>query len=494
MATSSAQSEYQFVIDFVSDGLKEMLSLVGDVDESLKLFEKSEYNTEKANEKLNDSLKDTDKILKNTNDKLDDAKKKLNNNTDSALNNANANNKVEGSLNGIFKKLISIGAIYSLAHKAMDFYNEGLQMDELAKKTGVLRDELQNIAQAGKVFNISTETTASSITKAQEYYKKTFGVSTTGENAYEAISKKMQGMSARQQYEFGASIGLDEGTIALLSQGVESYKEQLKEASNYKLFDEDDLNKMREYRQNIGQLRLGFNQFYAIMARALLPAVNAILKPIGQFFKFLSNHEGLVKSIALYAGLAGVLIGLPKIIGLITTAWKLLNTTFLGSPIGWVVAGITALFLIINDFINFLQGNNSVIEKVLKSWGVDVEKVRKTFNTFFNDVAKNVLKFIERFKQVLDLIERVRRAQFKLDDTANNNNNLNTLPAGSRLYSTPQDRPVNQSTFNDRPSNYSRTTNNNKNVNIATVNIQTQNMTPADIKRTISSIDNGIAG
>ena len=93
---------------------------------------------------------------------------------------------------------------------------------------------------------------------------------------------------------------------------------------------------------------------------------------------------------------------------------------------------------------------------------------------------------------MLDLIERVRRAQFKLDDTANNNNNLNTLPAGSRLYSTPQDRPVNQSTFNDRPSNYSRTTNNNKNVNIATVNIQTQNMTPADIKRTISSIDNGI--
>ena len=56
-----------------------------------------------------------------------------------------------------------------------------------------------------------------------------------------------------------------------------------------------------------------------------------------------------------------------------------------------IVAVVALIFLVIDDFINFMKGNDSVIGEVFKKMGVDTEEVRDTIKNAWNTVV-NFLK------------------------------------------------------------------------------------------------------
>lgn len=108
----------------------------------------------------------------------------------------------------------------------------------------------------------------------------------------------------------------------------------------------------------------------------------------------LGGTEKLLRLIAIVAGTIGALYvirSMDKITGFLSAVGKKLS--FINAKNLMLVAGIVLLALLVEDFINFMQGNNSVIGTLLENAGVDVDKFRE-----------NVIKIWENIKTVLGAV------------------------------------------------------------------------------------------
>lgn len=506
-----ADNKTQFIIEFLSESIEKTKD---------KLQE-----TNKELDKTQDTAQETEQEVKKLNDTFDDTSQKTEKVTKKVKNSKIAFKSFQSQIQSCIVKLVSIGAVMATVRKSLQLYDEGLAMDTLAKKTGILREELERLSQVGKTFGISTETTATSIEKAQQYYKARTGKSGTADEAYSAIAQKMQGMTAKQQFEFGASIGLDEGTILLLGQGVEKYNQQMEMASNYKLWTDDDLKNLREYRQNMGQLHLGVAQISNIIARSLLPILNAILKPINAVFRFLSKHEGIVKIVGLFIGLAGAIKLVTGALALARGAMTAVSVAATANPIGLIImaiaAAVTALIVILNDLINFIQGNDSVIGTVLSKMGVDVDKLRQNILNFIDSAKNGFNEFIKKikdvggwFKWLFNLIKPLLNnpliggllglggAGLALMNGKNKINEVNSNPitaTGNAIASIGEEEKkkglfekIKENFTNNNISNDNSTsTNSNKAISIQNLEIKT-GANAEDIQKVLLNLDNGI--
>lgn len=94
--------------------------------------------------------------------------------------------------------------------------------------------------------------------------------------------------------------------------------------------------------------------------------------------------ENVIKFIGIAAGVAIAAFQGKKILSFLKTLTSLLQGTNL--KILAIIAVITAIALLVEDFINFMQGNNSVIGEALKKMGYDVDEVRDRIITAWNKV------------------------------------------------------------------------------------------------------------
>lgn len=120
-----------------------------------------------------------------------------------------------------------------------------------------------------------------------------------------------------------------------------------------------------------------------------------VLKKVQTFTERAADKLGgmgnLIKLVAATAGIIYTAIKADAIMKFLDNAVKALKAIKL-STLSSVLAFI-GLFLLIEDFIAFLQGKDSVIGKVLQSIGVDTDKVRESFK-WLGDMAANAVKWI----------------------------------------------------------------------------------------------------
>ncbi|MBR3972996.1 MAG: tape measure protein [Oscillospiraceae bacterium] len=90
----------------------------------------------------------------------------------------------------------------------------------------------------------------------------------------------------------------------------------------------------------------------------------------------LGGMQNLMRLIAIVAGAIFLAMNFSKIMSGLQSIGKLLTA------INWKMLGIIAVIilvaLLVDDFINFLMGNNSVLGTLLEQAGIDVEAVRET--------------------------------------------------------------------------------------------------------------------
>ena len=111
-----------------------------------------------------------------------------------------------------------------------------------------------------------------------------------------------------------------------------------------------------------------------------------------------------------------VLGGLPGILGAVLTAWKLLNLSFMATPIGAIITGITALIaglaLLWEDFQVWREGGESFF-----NWRPLVDGVKTVINWVKNlyallDDSGIIDYFINSFKGALNVVLGVIGAIF----------------------------------------------------------------------------------
>ena len=379
----------------------------------------------------------------------------------------------------------------------------------------------------------------------QAAFKYGVGISSDPEKMLENVAKRMETMrSDAAKWDLANTLGIDEATTRLLMQGQKAYNEELKKAEKYKLYTKEDIERMRQYRQLSLDLRMSLDGIVGSIARMLLPAIISVTKVVRNIVDFAKEHEGGIKLIAIFASITIALLAARQAILLYGKALKWLNdggvktiATFLKNPfILWAV-GLTLLIALIQDFIVFMQGGESIIGKILEKMGVDTDKLRENIKNFFNNIKEWIKQALEwltnlggKFKELADTIkslfntpdqdidivkkvdlnnlnpeqrarlEEIQKVQANPFDTikkgkniinAYNENPLNAMPQGAQsfYYSTESRNMTSNKNAKSITNSNSRTT------NIGQMNVNVQANNPKefmDKTSQLASMDNGI--
>lgn len=133
---------------------------------------------------------------------------------------------------------------------------------------------------------------------------------------------------------------------------------------------------------------------------ANLPKIQAGLEKFINFifkaFDAVTTLGGRIWSILtrvydFFAKLHDATNGWSTIILGVVAAWKLLNLSFLATPLGFILTGLTALLALYDDFKTFEEGGKSLF-----NWGPAIP--------FINAVTHGVEKAIEVFRGLLDVV------------------------------------------------------------------------------------------
>lgn len=130
------------------------------------------------------------------------------------------------------------------------------------------------------------------------------------------------------------------------------------------------------------------------------------LEKVGRFIekivKKLGGVESVLKLLTLIGGALFVALNAGKVLGFLKDVMKLLSGINLTTLL--IVGVIVALALIVEDFINFMQGNDSVIGELFKKAGIDAEEVRKKILAAWENIKTFLLGVWEFIKTAAGIV------------------------------------------------------------------------------------------
>lgn len=274
--------------------------------------------------------------------------------------------------NKIIKALAPIVGLAALVNRTMNFASSAEEMSYLAQNTGLAVEKFQALALAAENYGGSAEGIAGSLQGLNanlqnmrfgkggggvEEAALTYGINLYGENGLATadellmnVAKRFESLNSVQQVDLGQRLGLDEGTIRLLQTGVANVQKELERGQKYSLFNKEDVENSRKFQRTLRDIKLGFAQIFGILARALLPAFTWLGDKTRTFMEYLLKHGDLVK--AFFTSLS-VVMGLLAI-----------KTTLALWPILAIIAACAAVAVIVEDFVAWLDGRDSLFGKL----------------------------------------------------------------------------------------------------------------------------------
>jgi len=282
------------------------------------------------------------------------------------------------------------------------------QMGDLADRTGKTVTEIERLGYAALLTGSSQQTlnaslenfsrvqgeAATGIGRGAKFFekyglsaKKTNGEMKTTTEMFSEISAYIKDMSRQEQMSVIQRLGLDPTMIGMLTQDISALTAEYDALYGSIGYNSDDAAKSAaEFMDAQDRMRFTFDtlrkslavQFMPQITRAMeslrkglisnLPKIIAVVKPIlggilsitGAMFQLGGRVAEIIGSIdkKILAGIAIVLLW-RNAITLVTKAWAILNSTFLMSPLGIVLALSAAILLLYDDFKVWQEGGES---------------------------------------------------------------------------------------------------------------------------------------
>ena len=207
------------------------------------------------------------------------------------------------------------------------------------------------------------------------------------------ISDKMQEMSKEEALGFGASLGLDSGTIMLLQQGRDAVSDLIRKQKELGVYTKEDARITAEFNDAVADSKQAFMSFASIMFRMVTPALKGVVDSFTGFVSFLRQHEVAVQ--AFFTMLAGVItyMLIPAFAQLAKTLWR--------SPLTWLIAGIALLAIVIEDFYGWANGKESLFQELWESIFEGPEG-REDALAFIEDFKKSIEELTQALKDLTD--------------------------------------------------------------------------------------------
>lgn len=135
----------------------------------------------------------------------------------------------------------------------------------------------------------------------------------------------------------------------------------------------------------------GFNQVMGVL--------NKVRNGVVWLSEKLGGAENLMKLVALAAGAILTAMNFGKITSGLSSILKLISSIKLSTVA--LVAAIILVALLVEDFINFMQGNDSLLGAMLQKVGVDCDALREKIRNTWDNIKKVFQSFAEAVKGII---------------------------------------------------------------------------------------------
>jgi hypothetical protein len=305
--------------------------------------------------------------------------------------------------NKIIKALAPIVGLAALVNRTMNFTSSAEEMSYLAQNTGMAVEKFQALAIAAENYGGSAEGIAGSLqglnTNLQnmkfgkggggvEEAALTYGINLYGENGLATadellmnVAKRFETLNQTQQIDLGQRLGLDEGTIRLLQTGVANVQKELERGRKYSLFSEEDVENSRKFERTMRDIKLGLAQIFGVVARSLLPTFIWLGDKIKSIVDAVKDHSGFILGFLAAVSAALTVLAIKSVLAF---------APFIAGAA--LIVGIATLIgLLIDDIVNFWQGNESLI-------GAFVDAVKVVFGALWDFLKEGFNSVLEWFK------------------------------------------------------------------------------------------------
>lgn len=208
----------------------------------------------------------------------------------------------------------------------------------------------------------------------------------------------------------GAMIKSYFGDVAEVARLTGAYSSKLEEWRKKRAMlarvNKEDIQLYIKGREAVTKFQIVMSDLSATFMRKLSPAFKWAIEKLNQFSDWIDrNQDNIIRFATVLAAV---------ISGVLTPAFAKLALAILANPITWIVAGITALALVIDDLITYLQGGESIIghywdplingAKVVHEWALKLWETFKQTAVFdnlvntFNAVKDTALEVFDYIK------------------------------------------------------------------------------------------------
>ena len=287
-----------------------------------------------------DKVKEDVKSLKEDTDKLSESNKTLKEGFESLIN--------------VIAPLV---AGYAGLHGLMNFAEENNQLWMMSQLTDVSARALSELGFAMSEFGGNAQTASNTIQRlqmnimqlrrtgggalAQAAMMYGVGISSDPMKQLENIARRFQSLNATQRLDLGRMLGLDQSTILMLSKGVENFRKEMQRAKEYTFIDDKTVEKVHDFKKSFAEFSAILGSVGTELATTILPYAKEIIDWAKEALKYLKEHKGVILTI----------VGALGAIGASLISWKSVFIA-IASPIGQVVALVTALALVAEDVYN----------------------------------------------------------------------------------------------------------------------------------------------
>jgi len=181
-----------------------------------------------------------------------------------------------------------------------------------------------------------------------------------------ALAEKFQSLNGVQQQYIGKKLGLDQGTIMLLSQGRRAFEEMIEKQKELGVVTQAQAQAAMKYKIAQAELGLTFETVKREIVTGLLPAFTWVVQGIDKVLQWFREHKGF--ALGLFATLGAVIatVLVPPLIVAAAAMW-LLIAPIIAAAAPFIALGVV-IGLIIDDIEKFRSGQKSLIGEILEKW------------------------------------------------------------------------------------------------------------------------------
>jgi hypothetical protein len=227
------------------------------------------------------------------------------------------------------------------------------------------------------------------------------------------VGDKIRDMSQQKQVAVLERLGIDPTLVATLTTDVSQLRNEFTQIYKATGIDANKAAKSSEnFMDSLARMKFVFTSLKDAIAIKLMPQIKSaiddfrklmivnapkIIESISPIIDFiLKIAKAFVLVVARIAQLSNIIIGWFKKLNdatggwsttilAVAAAWKILNLSFLASPLGMILSLIAAVGLLIDDFLVWKEGGDSLID-----WGEAFDRIFKTITQTVKDFGSEL--------------------------------------------------------------------------------------------------------